>query len=413
MTRGILAICGLVALFAFAFTNQAFAEAKETVLYNFQCGTDGCGPSGALVRDQSGNLYGTTGSGGNLACGNGSGCGTVFELTSDNTGNWTETVLYSFAGGTDGAYPKGGVILDAKGNLYGTTTWGVDGKSCQNSNSGCGTVFKLSNSGGGWTESVLYAFSGGADGAFPEAGLVFDKTGNLYGTTLYGGVNSCTYVGCGTVFELASTSSGWIETVIYAFPNVFGGYSPTSGVTFDYLGNLYGAASGGAYSNGVIFRLVPSPGGWTENTIWSFSGGYEGVSPTGVITHDGALYGVAAGGQYNVGNVFQLRPAVGNWMLTVIHSFTGGNDGGLPYVGVVADSDHLYGTTQFGGYFQFGTVFRLTPESNDQWKEDVLYNFKGQSDGANPYSPLLLSPGSLFGFDNIAPGGQVYEITAK
>jgi uncharacterized repeat protein (TIGR03803 family) len=367
------------------------------VLYNFSCGTDGCEPYGNLTPDSDGNLYGTTVSGGNSTCA----CGTVFELTPVQGGGWTESVLYAFMGGLDGSTPQSGVIFDTLGNLYGVTYDGGTDSS--------GTVFKLTHSGSNWTESVINDFSGGSDGRNPLAGLVFDPAGNLYGTTGDGGA----YSG-GTVFELSPTAEGWSEIVLHSFGYGQDGASPNTKLAIDSLGDLYGTTSGGGtYGYGSVLRVVPSDTGWTETTIWDFTPGTpNGLYPNGVIAHGHALYGTTFwGGMFNVGDVFQLTPAVGIWNYTVIYSFTGGHDGGSPYAGLTADRSHLYGTTFNGGRYGLGTAFRLT-ESNGAWAEQVLYNFTGSADGENPYGPLLLAPGSLFGFANISPGGLVYEITA-
>jgi uncharacterized repeat protein (TIGR03803 family) len=389
-------------VFNFLCSASASAEAKETVLYSFGCGTDGCGPSGNLARDSQGNLYGTSADGG---C-----CGTVFELTPVQGGGWSESVLHAFTGGTDGANPYSGVVMDASGNLYGTTDQGGTGSNCQGGSDGCGTVFKLTHSGSTWTESVLYSFSGGTDGAGPVAGVVFDKSGNLYGTTHFGGPSSPGY---GIAFELSPSSEGWNEVVLHSFDYTDGAY-PNTKLAIDNRGDLYGTTSiGGSYENGTVFRLAPSQGGWVETTIWEFTPAIGSAGPNGVIVHGDVLYGTTLeGGASSVGNVFQLTPAVGPWTYTDIYDFTGGRDGGNPFAGVTADPSHLYGTTNWGGRFELGTVFRLTHEGNGTWTEDVLYNFTGSTDGENPYSPLLLGPNGLFGFANIAPGGLVYEITA-
>jgi uncharacterized repeat protein (TIGR03803 family) len=402
----------LTAVLSLASSN-ASAEAKETVLYGFPaCRVPSitCGVAGQLALDAAGNLYGVTGAGGSQGCDFNLGCGTVFELSPSKAGGWTETVLYMFQGGSDGYYPQAGVILDAAGNLYGTTSAG--GSFCEVG--GCGTVFELSHSANGWRESVLYSFSG-PDGDSPNAGLTFDKLGNLYGTTMHGGfaADCAGNGGCGVVFELSPSSGGWNETVPYAFTGTHDGAFPASALVFDYLGDLYGTAEGGVYGDGVVFRLIPSADGWTQNTIWSFSGGDSGELPdsSGVVVHGNALYGVTYfGGGFNVGYVFQLTPARGNWTLDTIYTFTGGNDGGEPIAGLIAGKSHLYGTTDFGGLYQWGTVFRLTAGAGDSWTEDVLYNFTGGSDGGNPDTPLLFGPAALFGAANVS-GGLVYEIT--
>jgi uncharacterized repeat protein (TIGR03803 family) len=259
----------------------------EQVLYAFQGGNDGQSPNG-LISDSKGNLYGTTEYGGTGTCTSPRGypgCGTVFEVTPNGNGDWTETVLYSFQGGDDGVLPSSGLIFDQAGNLYGTTGAGGGNTNCDN---GCGTVFELSpNQHGGWAESVLYSFRGGSDGdgAYPE-GVIFDKSGNLYGPTADGGIDGCAINSnayCGTVFELSPNGSGgWKENIIYAFP-IFNaeGFSPNAGLVFDQSGNLYGTTLyggpvGGCGNEGcgVVFELSPNgSGGWTETLLYSFPGG--------------------------------------------------------------------------------------------------------------------------------------------
>jgi len=410
--RAFLELLAAAALATAIFVTEASAvSVKETVLYDFGCGSDACGPVGTLVRDGAGNLYGVSNEGGNPSCGYGSGCGAVFELSPNGTGGWIEKVLYAFNGGSDGAFPYAGVILDATGNLYGTTTGG--GSTQCGFGGGCGTVYKLSQSGGLWTETVLHSFIGGSDGAFPQAALVFDKAGDLYGTASAGGSETCGGYGCGVVFELTPTSGGWTENVLYSF--IYPVWQPTSGLVFDYLGDLYGTTLNSVYGEwGAVFRLIPSTSGWTEETIWSFTQGSYGCFPNGVIVHGRALYGTTAGcGENNVGTAFELTPAIGNWNLHLIHAFTGGNDGGEPSAALTGSQTYLYGATSFGGYYQKGAVFALVPAENGDWTETVLYNFTGGSDGSNPDTPLLLGSGSLTGFANTpAPGGGlIYQIT--
>ena len=217
-----------------------------TILYAFPSCADGCVPRGNLVFDAQGNLYGTTVNGGSgTKCEQGPGCGVVFRLTPDGS----ETVLYSFTGGTDGAYPWGGVILDGQGNLYGTTTAGGD-LSCYFSNGyGCGTVFKIAPDG---SETVLYSFTDEADGAYPHAGVIQDARGNLYGTAPSGGDSDPR---SGTVFEL--TKGGRLK-VLHSFNGTDGAY-PYAGLVFDALGNLYGTTEygGGDCNCGTLFKLTP------------------------------------------------------------------------------------------------------------------------------------------------------------
>jgi len=312
----------------------------ETILHRFhpQRNEDGGGPTG-LVLDKNGNLYGTTADGG------ANGRGTVFKLTPSKT----ETVLYSFgANGTDGSTPCYGVALDTQGNLYGMTFYGGA--------YGGGTAFKVTPSG---TETILHSFNtNGTDGYFPFASPILDKKGNLYGTTYYGGAY-CSPYGCGTVFEL--TPSG-TETILYSFgaDGVDGQY-PEAGLVFDEEGNLYGTTRyGGAYGNGTVFELMPSG---TETILWSFGNGTDGANPVADLIFDGTgnLYGTTPyGGAYgNNGTVFELMPSGTE---TILHSFnSNGTDGYVPWDGLVMDTKgNLYGTTWYGGAYNYGTVYKVT-----------------------------------------------------
>jgi uncharacterized repeat protein (TIGR03803 family) len=266
----------------------------------------------------------------------------VFKL--DTTG--TETVLYSFTGGADGAYPGAGVIQDSAGNLYGTTYEGGASES--------GVVFKLDTTG---TETVLYSFTGGADGGNPEAGVIRDSAGNLYGTTPFGGVSGVCYAGCGVVFKLDTSGT---ETVLYSFTGGADGGSPNAGVIRDSAGNLYGTTPiGGASGYGVVFKLDTTG---TETALYSFTGGADGGYPAaGVIQASaGNLYGTTqAGGVSGSGVVFKLDPAGAE---TVLYSFTGGADGGAPFAGLIRNSaGNLYGTAIGGGINNHGVVFRIQP----------------------------------------------------
>src|SRR5258708_3669115 len=237
-----------VALLLSAVNTQA--QYTEKVIYAFTGQADGGFPYSNLISDAAGNLYGTTIFGGNSTgneCGGG-GCGVVYELSPASGGGWTEKVIYAFAGGTDGAEPVGGLTFDGAGNLYGATSF-EGSTACVPLNS-CGTVFKLTpTSGGGWTETVIYSFKGGKDGRIPGGNLVFDKSGNLYGTTAAGGGGTsfvCLGDGCGTVFELTPTSGdGWKETVLHAFTGGKDGASPAGALVLDAAGNRYGTTGYG------------------------------------------------------------------------------------------------------------------------------------------------------------------------
>jgi len=363
------------------------------VLYNFSGGSDGAYPVGALVADKAGNLYGTTSEGGGGNCS--AGCGVVFELTPPATrgGLWSETVLYRFTGGSDGAAPQSNLIFDATGNLYGTTGGGGDASSD-------GTVFQLtppSIQGGVWTETVLYRFAGGSDGETPLAGLVFDHAGNLYGTTLFGGITNA-----GTVFQLTppvTQGGAWTEMVLHTFGRGNDGLDPQAGLIVDNRGTLYGTTI-----SGTVFKLTPPA--WTEKVLFNFTGGgNNGSWPCALISRQGALYGLTrlGGSPANAGTAFQLAPSAGGgtWTETTLYSFTGGNDGGEPCGALVSDhAGNLYGTSSGNGQNIPGTVFKLTPPAaqGGAWTETTLHKFGGNNDGLSPVAGVIFGKrGALYG----------------
>jgi uncharacterized repeat protein (TIGR03803 family) len=313
----------------------------ETVLYSFTGGADGGQPQTGLVRDSAGSLYGTVASG----------SGGVFKL--DTTGK--ETTLYTFSGGADGGFPHSGLVRDAAGNLYGATISGGD-TTC--AASGCGVVFKIDASG---NETVLHNFTG-PDGVEPFGNLAQDAAGNLYGVTMNGGSPSGCFAnaGCGTVFKVDASGT---FTVLHAFNGTDGG-NPDAGLVLDAEGNLYGTTSaGGAFGFGVVFKMDPTG---AETLFYNFTGGTDGNAPFGVLARDtaGNLYGTTnSGGDLSncfgvgCGVVFKLD-ASGNE--TVLHSFTGGADGANLIAGLVLDlAGHLYGVANGGGAAGFGVVFKL------------------------------------------------------
>ncbi len=375
----------------------------ETVLHVFTGGKDGGVPIGGVVLDSAGNLYGTTLFGGDKkpevchAVGTyAAGCGVVYKLASTRHGSWKYTVLYAFTGGTDGSEPWGNLILDAAGNLYGTTTIGGNDNCLPPY--GCGVVFELTpDAGGPWTESVLYTFNDSTDGASPYGGLTFDPQGNLYGTTQFGGENSCfSPYGCGVVFQLTPTPSGpWTEAVLHAFTGAPDGALPfNTGVTLDASGNVYGTTIGGGDTTryychrgdpdgcGVVFELAQ--GTWTETVLHAFTEGKDGGGAWGPVIFDpsGNLYGVTENGgkrdpsctneQLGCGVLFQMTPAdEGPWTESVLYSFTGGTDGRGPDTNLLFDSTgNLYGMTYAGGDdscnppYGCGVVFEVQPPSN-------------------------------------------------
>jgi uncharacterized repeat protein (TIGR03803 family) len=292
-----------------------------------------------------------------------------------------ETVLYTFTGGADGGNPYGGVILDSAGNIYGTTVYG----GIAQGSAGYGVVFKLDPAG---QETVLYTFTGGADGANSYAGLAFDSAGNLYGTTEFGGSGQG-YAGYGVVFKLNATGQ---ETVLYTFTNGADAGNPYSGVIFDSAGNLYGTSSG-YYTTGwgAVYKLTTAG---QMTVLYSFTGGTDGGIPYSGVIRDSAgnLYGTTAfGGASNAGLVYKVDTSGRE---TVLYTFAGGADGGYSQAGVVRDSaGNLYGTTTNGGT-DYGVAYKLNPSG----QETVLYTFTGGADGGYPYAGLISAPGGkLFG----------------
>lgn len=368
--------------------STSFAFAQETVLYDFSINAnDSYFPIGDLVADKAGNLYGAAYGGGTYNS------GTVFELIKPSTkdGAWTETILYSFTGGADGANPDGGVIFDRRGNLYGTTYNG-GGESFPS-----GVVFELSPPAPGataWTETVLFDFGSSptAVGLNPKGSLAMDAAGNLYGAAAAGGAGDAagceSDTGCGSVFELQPPSSAggrWTLTDIHDFvatePD---GFAPNS-VQLGPRGVLYGTtccATSGYYS-GTVFALFPpaSAGGtWTEKLLYTFSATGDGAFVNGVTPDRsaGGLVGTNSyGGSAGYGTVFLLTPAGSEWKETILYNFTDGTDGGRPMGGVVVDSaGNLYGTTLDGGSSGNGNVFQLVPpaSSGDTWTFNTLYS---------------------------------------
>lgn len=305
---------------------------KETILRSFKGGKDGGHPIAGLLRGPGGALYGTTLQGG------ASQYGTVFKLGK----NGKEQVLHRF-NRQDGSYPDAGLIWDSAGNLYGATVKGGD--------SDLGTVFKVDKHG---TQTVLHSFSGGTDGRFcySYGSLVRDAAGNLYGTTLAGGTSDQ-----GVVFKLDRTGQ---ESVVYNFTGGNDGGYPYAGVVLDKKGNLYGTTYiGGASDQGTVFKLTPAG---KETVLYSFTGGVDGSNPTARLLWDrhGNLYGTTYyGGASNAGVVFRLDHT---HKLTVLHSFDYANDGGYPTGALIRDADgNLYGTATAGGSSNRGTVFKLAP----------------------------------------------------
>lgn len=402
-----------------AITARPATAQTLTVLHNFTNGGDGANPYAGVTMDRAGNLYGTASYGGS------SGDGTVFKVTHSGSG-WTLNPLYTFRGGSqgDGEVPLARVVFGPDNALYGTTEAG--------GTLGAGTVFRLAPGPTAcktalcpWTETVLHNFEGGPhDGSAPAYGdLVFDSMGNIYDTTVAGGLSdtgSCNDFSCGVAYEVSPSNGGWTESVIFYFSggppvgfwpyngfvidregNLYGavtwigsvieltpvqnGWSLTlldylpggmGGLIFDHAGNLYGTQNAGSSGNGgTVYELTPSGGGWTETTLYTFS--YSGQNttpgPTSTLAMDasGALYGnTYAEGAFGYGNIFKLTPTQNGWSYTSLHDFTGGSDGAYPWGQVILDaSGDVYGTTTAGGStvgscyqnLGCGVIFEITP----------------------------------------------------
>jgi uncharacterized repeat protein (TIGR03803 family) len=373
------------------------------VLHNF-AGSDGALPYAGLTMDRAGNLYGTAAFGGNTGgnCG-ASGCGTVFELKREGSG-WILNPLYAFSG-PDGNSPQARVVFGPDGNLYGTTTYG--GTADQ------GTVFRLQPPPSvckaircPWTETVLYSFRGDNDGEQPQLGdLIFDRQGNIYGTTPYGGTPSGCYDACGVVYELTPSNGGWTESILYRFQGGDDGAYPYAGLLFDTAGNLYGTAEyGGADYEGVVYKLSPSGSGWTGSVLYSF--GIDFGQPYGGLISDqaGNLYGVTSTMTTNNTVVYELTPTNGSWTFNQLYSFPA-------YVGSLAK----LAVDPAGGLY--GTILEFSPEvfqltlSNGQWTQT---GFNGSA-GNYPYGNVILdASGNVYG--TASEGGThnegvVFEIT--
>jgi uncharacterized repeat protein (TIGR03803 family) len=378
-TKAVVLRVGLFALLGLLCTLPAAAGSNELVLYSFR-GNDGTDSLSNLISDSAGNLYGTT-------------CCNAFVLIPQPKGRWKKKVLHWINGSFSG------LVFDSSGNLYGTTQAGGSNK--------LGTVFELSPGPAGiWTRTTLHQFDG-TKGAKPFASLVFDESGNLYGTASAGGTD-----GCGVVFRMTPQNGGkWTTKVLHTFAKTEG-CGPSGALILDSNGNLYGTASSGGTSSGcgsrgcgVVFELSKSGSDWTYSTLYNFNGN-DGDTPRDSLIFDtiGNLYGTTWQGGSGFGAVFELSSnGTGQWTETVLHNFSGA-DGANPYAGLILDSSGvLYGTTSQGGKLDCGsdgcgTVFKLTPNPGSGWTETVLNIFKDLSDGGYPYGGLLRDKkGALYG----------------
>ena len=391
-----IAVAAVVMLIAARF-------AATTVVYSFAGDEDGEYPDTDLVMDAAGNLYGTTVSGGDF------GGGTVFKLSPSGSG-WTHTVLYDFTGQTDGGEPYGGVTLDAAGNLYGTAVVGGTGLACEQ---GCGVLYQLSNSGGTWTEHVLHNFTGGADGSGPGSGVTIDAGGSIYGMTPTGGADAL-----GVIFQVSPNGSGWSFHVIHTFTGGADGATGSKGRLLLRSGSLFGVATaGGTNQSGVAFQLTRSGSKWNLHPIYEFQGTPDAGFPYGALSPDAAgnLYGTTYyDGAHNLGCVYRLhRLPSGQWVESVLHSFTGGADGNGPISNLVFDAaGNLYGTTSEGGTTGLGTIFELAART---WQETVVHTFTGSPDGEAPYDGMVSNgAGTYYGATvrgGVANEGAIYSFT--
>lgn len=348
MCQGLLLLP--IALLLVSYPIAAHADDHFRILHTFE---DKPATAGPVVFGPSGVAFGVGFGGGNPTCTPGNGCGSVYSLLQAKDGTWRFRVIYLFKGGADGWGPNGRLLVDAKGNLYGTTWFG--------GSQGSGTIFELTPSlDGQWKYRVLHSFTG-YDGQIPSDGLIADDLGNLYGVTLQGGTYDA-----GTVFELARNSDGtWSESVLRNFSGVAEGFCPAGPLAFDKKWNLYGTTTcGGKYNQGTAFKLTRNSI-WSETVLYNF-GAFVGDGELPffgpVLDEDGNVFGTTwRGGSRGGGGVFELSNQTdGTWVETILHDFIGGGDGFTPWAPVAIDSKgNLYGSTQLGGNvgtYGYGTL---------------------------------------------------------
>jgi hypothetical protein len=402
-----------------------------TLLHIFTDGSDGAKPTGGVTIGGAGTLYGTASEGGITGSCSGFGCGVAFKLSHSGSG-WTLDPLHEFGGPpNDGSGPAAALVIGPDGALYGTTYGGGTGQCTD----GCGTVFVLrppaiacKTAICSWSETLLYSFQGGAnDGANPAGNLIFDRAGNIYGTTANGGSGGCLYGSCGTVFELTPSGDGtWTETILHYFSNNgTDGNGPGAGVILDAAGSIYGTTVYGGTAQGLgcddgcgtVFELTPSNGTWTESILFSFYLGDDGASPDALIMdQSGNLYGTAYVDESGGGNVFELTPSNGGWAFSTLYLFSECS----PEGGLTTDTaGNLHGTCPVGGAYGYGTVFELT-NSSGFWTLTDVHSFDGESGGGHPVAGVVFdSSGNLYGttalggnLSNCIDGcGTVWELT--
>jgi uncharacterized repeat protein (TIGR03803 family) len=397
-------ILACLVFFGSAFYQEGMAQTYRAI-YNFTGNRDGALPLGRVVVDSAGNLYGTTQYGGNAFYSNGN--GSVYRLAHHGS-SWILSPIYAFTGDGDGAHPSAGVTLGPDGAVYGTTSAGGTGNCTASGFTGCGTVFRLRPSPtpplsvlAPWTKTTLYQFSGGSDGGTPGYDLTFFDANTIYSTTAWRGNPGCFGDGCGVVYKLGRSGGTWTESTIYRFSGDAGGCCPNGGIAVDQAGSLYGTTLGFGQSNGgTAFQLTQSGSNWNEDVLYQFDSTFGGFGPSGTLLRDssGNLYGTNQASNVGQGNLFELTPGSSGWTQTVLHSFTGGADGGSPMSGLVADAaGNLYGTTMMGGEFGFGVVFELSL-TGGHWNYRVLHSFAGGADGSYPSGAVTVAPnGKIYG----------------
>ena len=399
MTIGAFALAVLMLVLA----TQVHAQTL-TVLHNFTGGADGSYSIGGFTMDRAGNLYGSAEGGGSQNCAGG--CGVIFKLTHKGSG-WTFDPLYEFLGAPTGETPYAPPTFGPDGALYGTTvSGGLAGGGTvfrlAPSPNACKTALCP------WIETLPYQFTGGKDGAFPVSAVAFDQAGNLYATTAGDGGGNC-YGGCGTIYELKPSNGGWSGAVVHTFQGPPKDGAGPNSMIFDDAGDILGTTlAGGAYDEGTIFELIPSGSGWTEKVLYSFQHAGDGSQPDGAMISDevGNLYGTTSDSEWNTGGtVFEMSPANGGWTLATIYNFSGN---GGPRASLTLDAaGDLYGTTYADGAYGHGSVFKLTPGTGG-WAYTSLCDFKGDRDGQNPVSNVVFdSVGNLYG--TTYRGGQYYQ----
>lgn len=380
-----------------------------TVLHAFTGGLDGGGPYTGAV-DAAGNFYGTAGGGAHHS-------GMVFKLSQKN-GTWVVSALYNFMGGSDGEGPQNGVVFGHDGALYGTTVAGGTASD--------GTVFKLQPSPTichsilcPWDETVVHSFAGGADGAQPSSSISFDAAGNFYGTTQNGGAGMyCGQTGCGVVYKLSPANGGWTESIVYAFNGGADGENPAGGVVMNAAGDFFGTCNDNCPIHGSVYELTPNGSGYTKSWLYKFTGGSDGAGPNGlIIDSSGNLYGTTtADGSGGGGTAYDLQPQGSQWFFGVLYPLVNLNphDYG-PLAPLTMDAaGNLYGTSFSGGQYGAGSVFKLT-RAGGGWNYTSLHDFTGGDDGGGPESPVVLdSQGNVYGttyFNGLYSQGVAFKIT--